>query len=444
MMERRQFLGASALAGAGLGLAAAGPAAAADGKAKPALRDRPARRPLLINRARAETEMTRAGLDGMIVRDPSNVYYATNHWSIYTDYGSQQPSYAVIPRRADQPVIAVVPWVELWKLAEDDAELGPMIVFDARAGKTPRPTSFNNAPVAPGVELGVVEKTFLEASETYMADAAPDAMAGLVKALKQLGLGSGRIGVDDARIQIDLGEAGIEGPELVRATPMMYRIRQVKTPAEIALLRRAAQTSADCAIAAVHSLDAGATLADLRALFRAEAGKRGAGYINIAAGGPDLANHRVERGKPFMIDAVATVDRYCGDFGRTVVLGEPTAKVTRITRRAAAAWEGVYAQMRPGLRFSEVRGLALAAAVKAGFEVSNLGIGAHSVGLQHSEDPIEKGGMEDFVMQPGMVISVDHPATEWGWGTTHLEDLSVITADGVEPLNTHSDALIVI
>jgi Xaa-Pro aminopeptidase len=50
----------------------------------------------------------------------------------------------------------------------------------------------------------------------------------------------------------------------------------------------------------------------------------------------------------------------------------------------------------------------------------------------------------DFVLEPGMVVSVDHPYTMLGWGTTHLEDLSVITEHGAEPLNVHSEALIVI
>lgn len=446
VIQRREILKMGAGGGlAGMALGMSSGAAAAEGPGRYPLKTRQPRRPLLINRARAQSEMTKAGLDGMIVREPSNVYYATNHWSVFTDYGSMQPSYAIIPRQADRPVIAVTPWIELWKLAEDDAEYGQIIIYDPRVAKAdPRRTSFNRSAVVKGAELGVVEKTLLEAAESYMAGAVPTETAGIAKALKESGLTTGRIGVDDMRIQVELGAAGFEGPTLVSAEPMMYRIRQVKTAPEIALLGRAAQISADAATAAIKRLEVGATLEDLRAMFRAEAGLRGAGYINIAGGGPDFPTHHIEAGRPFMIDAVATVDRYCGDFGRTVVLGEPTQKISQAAKRASAAWEGVFAQMKPGMRFSEIRDMGRAAAAKAGFDITNFGSGAHSVGLQHSEDPREGDTPEDFVMEAGMVISVDHPYTEWGWGTSHLEDLTVITETGAEALNLHTDPLIVV
>jgi Xaa-Pro aminopeptidase len=447
MIKRRDVLTAGvagSLAGAALTASAA--AATLPPKVKePALRIKRAKRPLLINRARATREMTKAGLDAMVVRDASNVYYATNHWSVYTDYGSQQPTYAVIPRQADRPIIAIAPWVEMWKIAEDDAEYGPMIIYDGRVANRGARTTFATDAIASGAPLGVVEKKLLETQETAWANAEPTPMAGVMKALKESGVSTGRVGVDDARIMIDMGEAGLEGPTWVVAVPMMYRIRQVKTAPEIELLRMAAQCSADSAIAAVNRLGPGATQNDLRYMFREETARRGGGYLTIAAGGPDLPNHILEPGRPFMIDGVATVDHYCGDFGRTVVLGEPVESVKKACKRLAVAWNGVFEQLRPGVRFSEVKGFGYDAVTKAGFDVKGLGIGAHSVGLQHSEDPMKNGMIEaDFVLEPGMVVSVDHPYTMLGWGTTHLEDLSVITEHGAEPLNVHSEALIVI
>jgi Xaa-Pro aminopeptidase len=441
-MQRREVLGAG-LIGATAGLLSGGAQAAQPGPpgAKTLKLDRP-KRPLLIDRARAERFMREAGLDGMVVRDPWNVYYASNQWSVYTDYGSLQPNYAIIPRDPHKPVIAVATWVQLWKIAEGDADYTPAIIYDMRASK-PGFTTFTADPVQ-AESLGPVEKTLLETSRSHVADAVRTPMEGVAKALRESGLAHGRVGVDDARIIYDFGQSGLAGPTLVEAVPVMYRIRLVKSAVEIGYLRQAAQVSADAAVAAIQRLDAGATLEDLRFMFREEAARRGAGYINIAADGPNFANHVVERGRPFMIDGVATVERYCGDFGRTAVLGEPTAAVSRACNRAKVAWEATYSRMKPGMRFSEVKAIGLDAALKAGFEVDHLGIGAHTVGLQHSEQPPTGGVYEDIVMEPGMVVSVDHPYSRWGWGTTHLEDLSVITETGVEPLNIHTDPIIVI
>jgi Xaa-Pro aminopeptidase len=54
------------------------------------------------------------------------------------------------------------------------------------------------------------------------------------------------------------------------------------------------------------------------------------------------------------------------------------------------------------------------------------------VGLQHTDAP----GLGDVVLEPGMVISVDCPVMQTGiGGSTHLEDLTLITANGSEPIH---------
>jgi Xaa-Pro aminopeptidase len=40
------------------------------------------------------------------------------------------------------------------------------------------------------------------------------------------------------------------------------------------------------------------------------------------------------------------------------------------------------------------------------------------------------------VLEPGMVVNVDMPFTEIGWGSVHIEDTVVITPGGCEPLTS--------
>lgn len=447
-MKRREFMSvgvAGSMAATLAALARADRAEAAAPKIEPALKIRRAKRPLLINRPRAEKEMTKVGLDAMIVRDPSNVFYATNHWSLFSDYGSMQPSFAVIPRDQNKPIICVAPWVEMRKLVSEEAEYGQMIIYDPRAATKDGRNRFNNQKIADGYEMGPLEKAWIESAEKYWPDAVATSNEGVIKALKELGLTRGRLGVDDMRIVYDLKSAGFEGPTLVEQVPVMYRIRQVKTAPEIALLREAAQLSADCAYAVAARIDVGATAQDMRWMYREEAAKRGGGYINLAVGWEDLPFKEVEKNKPFMIDGVASIERYVGDFGRTIVVGDPDTKTEKTCKSTGVAWEAVYEHMTVGRRFSELGQFARAAVEKAGLPIAAIGAGAHSVGLQHSEDPMNAaGGKEaDFVMEPGMVLSVDHPYIELGWGSSHLEDLTLITENGPEPLNKHSAPLIV-
>jgi Xaa-Pro aminopeptidase len=49
----------------------------------------------------------------------------------------------------------------------------------------------------------------------------------------------------------------------------------------------------------------------------------------------------------------------------------------------------------------------------------------------------------DPVVEENMVINVDLPYIEIGWGSVHLEDTLLVTADGCEPLTSMKMDLIV-
>lgn len=48
----------------------------------------------------------------------------------------------------------------------------------------------------------------------------------------------------------------------------------------------------------------------------------------------------------------------------------------------------------------------------------------------------QPGVRPDAVLEPGMVVNVDMPFTEIGWGSVHIEDTVVITPGGCEPLTS--------
>jgi Xaa-Pro aminopeptidase len=73
----------------------------------------------------------------------------------------------------------------------------------------------------------------------------------------------------------------------------------------------------------------------------------------------------------------------------------------------------------------------------------------HSVGLEHTDHPIPiglelPGSQGDLVCEENMVINVDLPYHELGFGGMHLEDMIRVSKDGCEPLTTMKTDLIVI
>ena len=48
------------------------------------------------------------------------------------------------------------------------------------------------------------------------------------------------------------------------------------------------------------------------------------------------------------------------------------------------------------------------------------------------------------MLKAGMVITVDLPYIEIGFGAGHNEDLLLITDDGYDPLNSEEDPLIIV
>jgi Xaa-Pro aminopeptidase len=236
----------------------------------------------------------------------------------------------------------------------------------------------------------------------------------------------------------------------VRCEPTVFRrLRVVKSAAEIALMRRAANMNAEACRAAVRDLEAGTNIAEIERRFGVEVARRDGEPVFIAAGGTgSLPKGRVVRGEPFLIDAVSHHRHYHGDFGRTVVLGEPTAAIRRRVAALRVGWQASFEALRPGRRYSEIRSAGLDAMRAAGYgDVLTVAV-PHSVGLQHTDEPFRDGlpfaVKDDLVLEENMTLTVDFPHIEVGFGACHLEDLVRITRDGAEALAPMDDPLIIL
>ncbi len=64
----------------------------------------------------------------------------------------------------------------------------------------------------------------------------------------------------------------------------------------------------------------------------------------------------------------------------------------------------------------------------------------HGLGLEHTDDPksigTQPGVKISQSLEKNMIINIDMPFTEIGWGSVHMEDTILITDDGFERLST--------
>lgn len=417
-------------------------------------------RRLLVNEARADALMEQHGFDALVASQAVNVYYFTNFWTVLERMGFEFASFALWPRQRPVQRTLVVSAAQVWRLAVGDLEYPPSIVTWTAPANWQRwldsggTVALEGAqapawPVSEQAELSQIERAWLEASRRTSGREAATAEDGLARAIRDAGLARGRVATDDRRVEAMLRRAGLDDLRVVCDPNLFRKLRVVKSEPEIRLMRLAARINADATLATMRDVVPGTTMREIEARFGAEAAIRGGERVFILAGGTGLLPEgRVVRGEPFLVDAVAHYRHYHGDFGRTIVVGEPDAELQRRIRGLRVGWEAAFEALRPGRRYSEVREAAFEAMRRAGAGDVLTVANPHSVGLQHTDEPARDGlpftVKDDLVLEENMTLTVDFPHIEVGWGACHLEDLVRVTRHGAEPLAPMDDPLIVL
>jgi Xaa-Pro aminopeptidase len=422
----------------------------------------PAPAPVLYNRQQATRVMERHGLDGLIAAREVNVYYASSYRGALMGAGRDHLYFAVLPRREGEPAALVMGSFEMRRLVSEGGTWMPNLVgytapVDAShaaegpegpeigAARPPAAHRYQGWPVRAGARLSANEQAWLAIQDRLRGTESASAVWALVKAVREAGLERGTIGVDDLLVARWLQAAGIRA-QFVPADHIFCEIRRIKSPAEIELLRTAARINEESCLAAAGALRDGARWAEIEDAYIAEMARRGGRGIYLSGGSGGLPHLEVRRGEPVMIDALGTFRQYHGDFGRSMIVGEPDALLVARNRAMQAGWREVMGSVRPGLRYRELALRMINAIQRAGFPEFCLAV-PHSVGLQHTDDPapMTLAGPDygDPVLEENMVINIDLPFIEIGWGSVHLEDTLLVTRDGCEPLTSMQMDLLV-
>jgi len=132
--------------------------------------------------------------------------------------------------------------------------------------------------------------------------------------------------VSDAARLIEKVKKIVPAAEILDLSPILQRMRLIKSPAEIVLMRKAGQLSAEAALAAMKATRVGMFEYQLGAPAEAiflEAGAKGGSYRPIIASGKNIwtmhywrNNSRLKEGDLVLFDYAPDLGNYTSDIGR--------------------------------------------------------------------------------------------------------------------------------
>lgn len=217
---------------------------------------------------------------------------------------------------------------------------------------------------------------------------------------------------------------------------------------------RAASKINDQAIARFHDLvKEGITekeIADQTLEIYKELGAEGFSFDPIVSFGANAADPHhmpddtvLKTGDVILFDVGCIKDGYCSDMTRTFCYKEVTAKNKEIYDLVLNANRSAIAKIKPGVPLCELDKTARDIITEAGYgEGFNHRLG-HFIGLSEHEFG-DVSLTNETKAEPGMIFSIEPGIYLLGDTGVRIEDLVLVTEDGVEVLNSYTKELQVI
>ncbi|MHC1750363.1 MAG: M24 family metallopeptidase [Cellulosilyticaceae bacterium] len=238
---------------------------------------------------------------------------------------------------------------------------------------------------------------------------------------------------------------------------VIEEFRRVKTAEEIDKLRKA-ESIGDLAFSHIISLVTleyknGLTENDIALELERVMRKNGASGTSfasiVAAGAKSSLCHAVpgneilSHGDLVVMDFGCIYEGYCSDMTRTIAIESVSSKQKEIYDTVLNAQLVALEAIRPGKTGHEIDKVARDFIKEAGYgEYFGHGLG-HATGLEIHENP--RFSMTDqTILEPGMVITVEPGIYVPNLGGVRIEDLVVITENGIENLTKSPKEMIII
>jgi Xaa-Pro dipeptidase len=270
--------------------------------------------------------------------------------------------------------------------------------------------------------------------------------------LKDRGLGSGRLGVEERTTFVFSDGVAKAAPQvnISSATPVTAGCRMIKSPHEIDLMQLANRVTLQAYEAVYKALQPGMTQYDFSKLIDAAYNKLGFhGGASVNVGESSALPHGsakpqvIREGTIVLIDDGCTVEGYQSDISRTFVLGKPTDKMRKVFDIVHQAQSAALKQAKPGVEAQSVDAAARKVITDSGYGpdykyfTHRLG---HGIGMDGHEWPYLVRG-DTIALRPGMAFSDEPGIYIRGEFGVRLEDDMHITENGAELFTPQSPSL---
>ena len=365
------------------------------------------------------TRMAEAGIDVALITDDDNVYYLTGYYDyLHMEFG--RPTILVVPR--DGPSLLITPTIDL-NAAKTAAHVDRIAAWNDGMGKEWR--------------------------------------AELPKAVE----GAASIGIEPGHMPPPVRayvDELVDKESLSNVTPILNKMRMIKSTEELQLARHAGQV-------AMAMMEAGrATIADgvpeyEVAIATSQAGTRKAAellaahyddtdmspnthFLQIMASGRDIVktHHRastriMRRGEPVFLCfcGMTNFHRFKLGFDRTFWIGEAPEDQVAVYEVAVASQKAALDALGPGVTAETVHAAYAEVIQGAGYEYPfRCG---RATGFSFLETPQLVTG-DTTILQPGMVFAVDGSVTVETF-RAQVGDSFIITETGWEPITHHPKSI---
>lgn len=237
----------------------------------------------------------------------------------------------------------------------------------------------------------------------------------------------------------------------IHAAEIIGELRQCKSSIEGDKMRKASQ-AADKALGNILPyIKAGLRESEVRDMLEAEMKKIGAtgpSFPTIIGSGANSAlchygtGERVlQEGDALVMDFGCMLDGYCSDTTRTIVIGQASDKFRSAYAILKKAQQLAIDKVKPGVKACEIDYAARKYITDKGYGDYFIHRTGHGIGLEVHEMPYITETSE-VILKPGMCFSIEPGIYLEGEFGMRIEDLVMVTEDGVEVLNQFTKELI--
>lgn len=153
----------------------------------------------------------------------------------------------------------------------------------------------------------------------------------------------------------------------------------------------------------------------------------------------------LKEGDAILVDIGVNLEHYHSDMTRMIYFGEPNQKMLEIHAIVQHAQQEALTLCKEGITLGELDSAARSYIAKQGYEKNFTHSLGHGVGLEIHEEPLIRNvaPQKDFVLEKGMVITIEPGIYLPDIGGVRIEDTIAITETGYENLtNRSTDPLI--